>query len=1400
MSEKSLPIQTNEDAVNSGLSDQNYGVMSGNSIDMGALAALHGEGTEEKEDTDPVLPDSINMLSTTAGGGDDEDDKKSERRRKKAQHYIELGEIIKIRSFRDQIPFASQNGGIALKLKRSWVKEKYWKYYAQWLEDTYDCQEISDYEMFLNLDDHSSKEFFNVPISKLILNESEDEKTEVPEDISEENNENTDGGEVLNEDNLSNNESNNGGWTEYTFSYDTPQEPTEDRSSWQKLTTQEIVTNKFGLDYSTVLQEFKDANPGSEHWMRQWIKRCAIYRGWSPGDPIPNIRDVEVWEDPVTGEPVIEAYSFKDARMKSKELGLQDFDRFYWQRKISGNREHFMVGYAGKEAHFNKVKMLSRDKKTVLKKFLDITEDYDLYMAAMDEKKVSHEFTAFVVKVQEILFYQYPGEWTGMFDDQTEQALDQWLADYTTPQERAEKRIWALKNAYANKYEIRLEEIYSTPIDQLDKFIPEEDDALEPGEMPPPEYDNNNDWGGNEWAYYPYQQVPYGQNPYFGQGSYFQNDYGLYGMAGNVSEWVTEDGQTVPQSDTYQYSYFNQPIHYEGGYGGDYNNSSRSNYNAILGNFGRNMSNRNPYLNAFEYNSSGYSFGPTKYDEAVNAAKDEFLLSWEEVVKDNYAWGVDETELIETLKNEEQAYKSNKFFSTLNSDLQSQAEYTPEKALIGAKQNVFVQRKMLAESMHFFDQNTPAKFVPAKKMYEAWSGLLNYVETPFDEEGDFDASSVDVKAFNAQYTKFYNAIEDASDYYGSYVTSEDDFDGIPFNLVVGIADPEKMKYLKPYPQDGWMSVEGLTGKYHRATELMDEFLTTISFGLLDSNDAVFNLDMSKSNVVDKEGEVKNKGYEKLLANMFFPTGDILSSMEQVKPNMAEEYRQDHNGLSLGIYYYKKSDGTYKLRVNLGGEDLRPEGKTIREALEKINDDLPPGTLYFQEYATGKKDSIPTYGPPEWKKWLAIGGLILTLVAAPFTGGSSLAGTAALVTMYVGIGATIASGVISMADMYENGTLTPTRAVLELGNIAADLLVVGRLIRGAKLLKLSAELAKLGDGLSAVYRGGSVFLKIEKAFMVGVDIGNAVYISSEAIAAIQGAKNDEEMERAIFNAIIAGTITFIILRSTAKEIKPNSLSNRTKPVDFSLGITGKNATNAISNSGTKNIGTQKGGVFGSGKTPDGKPVWNREMINSDGAGNKLDKGGDKMEVTYAQDGNGNYFKKNKETGEFEPVSKEEFNKFNSSTVTNSGKISVTNSENSSSLDLKFWKKPKEIGGRKVYQRDDLFDPNHVDGMGRTNIERMQEGLAPIGFDGEKINMHHLIQQEPGPMAEVSGSFHQEHTKILHMNEKNKSFRTPDGRKSTWEKTKSGKNYKKTESDKAYEKWRSDYWKQRSKDFE
>ncbi|EGA5809955.1 hypothetical protein H5279_002971 [Listeria monocytogenes] len=109
---------------------------------------------------------------------------------------------------------------------------------------------------------------------------------------------------------------------------------------------------------------------------------------------------------------------------------------------------------------------------------------------------------------------------------------------------------------------------------------------------------------------------------------------------------------------------------------------------------------------------------------------------------------------------------------------------------------------------------------------------------------------------------------------------------------------------------------------------------------------------------------------------------------------------------------------------------------------------------------------------------------------------------------------------------------------------------------------------------------------------------------------------------------------------------------------------------------------------------------------------------------------------------------------------------------------YWKNEVVFKGTKVYQKDNIIDINKVDVKGRTNLQRMEKGLAPLGADGNPINLHHMTQREISSIAEVEQSFHQINSKTIHINPN--SIPTGIDRK-------------------AFNKWRSDYWKERAKEF-
>ncbi|MFC0540716.1 polymorphic toxin-type HINT domain-containing protein [Kutzneria chonburiensis] len=113
--------------------------------------------------------------------------------------------------------------------------------------------------------------------------------------------------------------------------------------------------------------------------------------------------------------------------------------------------------------------------------------------------------------------------------------------------------------------------------------------------------------------------------------------------------------------------------------------------------------------------------------------------------------------------------------------------------------------------------------------------------------------------------------------------------------------------------------------------------------------------------------------------------------------------------------------------------------------------------------------------------------------------------------------------------------------------------------------------------------------------------------------------------------------------------------------------------------------------------------------------------------------------------------------------------------------KFWSLT-DYNGQRVYQRDDLVNPSYVspaDKYGRSNLKRMQQGLAPMGPDDKPLNLHHMLQTQDGPIAEVTNSMHFGNYNQLH-----------------W---KSGTKIPSGIDRDAFNTWKSQYWKDRAAGF-
>jgi hypothetical protein len=103
-------------------------------------------------------------------------------------------------------------------------------------------------------------------------------------------------------------------------------------------------------------------------------------------------------------------------------------------------------------------------------------------------------------------------------------------------------------------------------------------------------------------------------------------------------------------------------------------------------------------------------------------------------------------------------------------------------------------------------------------------------------------------------------------------------------------------------------------------------------------------------------------------------------------------------------------------------------------------------------------------------------------------------------------------------------------------------------------------------------------------------------------------------------------------------------------------------------------------------------------------------------------------------------------------------------------------PREVLGRRVYQRDNLIDLSRKSRGGESSLSLMRRGNAPIGEDGVPIELHHAIQTEPGPVVEVTKTLHRTRSRELHINPSNRLPSGIDRRE--------------------FDRFKSEYWKRRA----
>lgn len=87
--------------------------------------------------------------------------------------------------------------------------------------------------------------------------------------------------------------------------------------------------------------------------------------------------------------------------------------------------------------------------------------------------------------------------------------------------------------------------------------------------------------------------------------------------------------------------------------------------------------------------------------------------------------------------------------------------------------------------------------------------------------------------------------------------------------------------------------------------------------------------------------------------------------------------------------------------------------------------------------------------------------------------------------------------------------------------------------------------------------------------------------------------------------------------------------------------------------------------------------------------------------------------------------------------------------------------KKVNGRDALVKKDI-DINQKDDFGRTNLERMEKGLAPLDKDGNPIELHHIGQKMDSPLAELTRDEHRGkgNDTILHNKQKESEINRED----------------------------------------
>lgn len=88
--------------------------------------------------------------------------------------------------------------------------------------------------------------------------------------------------------------------------------------------------------------------------------------------------------------------------------------------------------------------------------------------------------------------------------------------------------------------------------------------------------------------------------------------------------------------------------------------------------------------------------------------------------------------------------------------------------------------------------------------------------------------------------------------------------------------------------------------------------------------------------------------------------------------------------------------------------------------------------------------------------------------------------------------------------------------------------------------------------------------------------------------------------------------------------------------------------------------------------------------------------------------------------------------------------------------------QKVNGKDALIRTDIVHDQVDPVRGETNLQRMEQGYAPLDAQGRQIELHHIGQKQDSPLAELTGSEHRGagNDNVLHNKQKESEINRAD----------------------------------------